>query len=74
VVIISVVAYLQAALLLWLRAKAVSGDTTDEEKAATLLTVNSADAKEAGRRKRATIVVVVWLVHEAMGGWRERIW
>ena len=55
VVIISVEAYLQAALLLWLRAKAVGGDTTEEEKAATLLTVNSADAKEAGRRKRATI-------------------
>jgi hypothetical protein len=42
--------------LFWLRAKTTAGGDTDVEKAATRLTVNSADANEAGRRKRATIV------------------
>jgi len=39
-----------------LQAKAAAGDAVVVEKAATRLKVNSADAKEAGRRNRATMV------------------
>lgn len=51
-----------------MQAKAAAGEAVAAEKAAARLKVNSADANEAGRRNRATMVTLEVGERRASGG------